>query len=293
MKRIVIALFALFLGVGLSVENAEAAKRLGGGKSVGAQRSVDAPKQAPTAAPAQQAAPAAAPGAAAQQRPGMGRWMAPLAGLAAGLGLAALFGDELAPFIGALLVGLLIAAAVFLVMRLMRRPTPGAQGGQLQYAGLGRETVSAPPPSQSVPAGAFQPQPAAASARIPAGFDAAGFVKQAKKSFLDLQAANDDGNVAAIRDFTTDEMYEMLKQDIEQRSEGRGPSAQRTDVMTLNADLLEVVTEGNMHWASVRFSGMIREEQSAAAQPFEEVWNLQKPADGSAGWMLAGIQQVQ
>lgn len=289
MKRIMIAVFAVFMSVGFGMETAEAAKRLGGGKSFGSQRSVDTPKQTPSAAPAQQAAPAAAPGAAAAaQKPGMGRWLAPLAGLAAGLGLAALFGDELAPFIGALLVGLLIAAAVFFLMRLFgRRQQP--QSGQLQYAGLGRETVSAPPPSQDVPTGAFQPQPASAGARVPAGFDAAGFVKQAKKSFLDLQAANDAGDVSAIRDFTTDEMFEMLKADIE----ARGPAAQRTDVMTLNADLLEVVTEGNMHWASVRFSGMIREEQSDAAQPFEEVWNLQKPADGSAGWMLAGIQQVQ
>ena len=114
-------------------------------------------------------------------------------------------------------------------------------------------------------------------------------MKQAKKSFLDLQAANDTGDVGAIRDFTTDEMFDVLQQDIA----ARGPQAQRTDVVTLNADLLEVVTEGNMHWASVRFAGMIREEQSDAATPFEEIWNLRKPADGSSGWMLAGIQQVQ
>lgn len=290
MKKLMIALTALFMsvGFGFAIEEAEA-KRLGGGKSVGSQRSVDTTRQSPTAAPAQQAAPAAAPGAA-QQRPGMGRWLAPLAGLAAGLGLAALFGDELAPFMGALLLGLVVAAGVFLLMRLLgRRTQPQGGGQQLQYAGLGRETVSAPPPSQPVPAGAFQAQPVATAASVPAGFDVAGFVKQAKKSFLDLQAANDDGNVDAIRDFTTDEMFDLLKQDIG----ARGPQAHRTDVMTLDADLVEVVTEGNMHWASVRFSGMIREEQTDAATPFQEIWNLRKPADGSSGWMLAGIQQVQ
>lgn len=290
MKTLMIALTALFMsiGFGFAIEEAEAAKRLGGGKSVGSQRSVDTPRQSPSAAPAQQAAPGAAAGAA-QQRPGMGRWLAPLAGLAAGLGLAALFGDELAPFMGALLLGLIVAAGVFLLMRLLGRKTQAQGGQQLQYAGLGRETVAAPPPSQPVPAGAFPSQPVAAAASVPAGFDVAGFVKQARKSFLDLQAANDDGNVAAIRDFTTDEMYDLLKQDMG----ARGAQAQRTDVMTLNADLVEVVTEGNMHWASVRFSGMIREEQTDAAAPFEEIWNLRKPADGSSGWMLAGIQQVQ
>jgi predicted lipid-binding transport protein (Tim44 family) len=218
----------------------------------------------------------------------MGRWLAPLAGLAAGLGLAALFGDQLAPFMGALLVGLLIAAVAVVLLRVFGRRTQPQQG-QLQYAGLGRETVAAPPPSQPVPAGSFQGAGATPAARIPAGFDASGFVKHAKKSFLDLQVANDSGDVSAIRDFATDEMFEVLKQDIE----ARGASGQRTDVMTLDADLLEVVTEGDAHWASVRFSGLIREAEGGTPERFEEIWNLRKPADGSAGWMLAGIQQVQ
>jgi predicted lipid-binding transport protein (Tim44 family) len=62
-------------------------------------------------------------------------------------------------------------------------------------------------------------------------------------------------------------------------------------VVTLNATLLELVTEGGLHWASVRFSGSIREQAGTPAGPFEEIWNLQKPADGSSGWLLAGIQQ--
>ena len=60
----------------------------------------------------------------------------------------------------------------------------------------------------------------------------------------------------------------------------------------LNADLLEVVTEGDKHWASVRFSGLMRETPGDAPVGFEEVWNLTKPVDGSAGWQLAGIQQM-
>jgi predicted lipid-binding transport protein (Tim44 family) len=62
--------------------------------------------------------------------------------------------------------------------------------------------------------------------------------------------------------------------------------------MGLEAEMLEVATEGDRHWASVRFSGMVREHASQAAQPFQEIWNLTKPADGSTGWLLAGIQQV-
>ena len=65
-----------------------------------------------------------------------------------------------------------------------------------------------------------------------------------------------------------------------------------TGVVTLDAALLELVTESGMHLASIRFSGLIREEAGQAPQQFEEIWNLQKPASGDAGWMLAGIQQV-
>jgi len=59
----------------------------------------------------------------------------------------------------------------------------------------------------------------------------------------------------------------------------------------LNAALLELVTEGGLHWASVRFSGAIREEANALAEPFEEIWHVRKPVNGSSGWLLAGIQQ--
>ena len=68
------------------------AKRLGGGGSSGMQRNMPA-KSAPDAVPAKPAAPtaAAAPGAAAAPAAAPKRsWMGPLAGLAAGLGIAAL-----------------------------------------------------------------------------------------------------------------------------------------------------------------------------------------------------------
>jgi predicted lipid-binding transport protein (Tim44 family) len=47
-----------------------------------------------------------------------------------------------------------------------------------------------------------------------------------------------------------------------------------------------------VHWASVRFSGTVREAAGGAPEAFTEVWNLVKPRDGSSGWLLAGIQQM-
>ena len=285
MTKWLLALFAFVFIAGLAPFDAEA-RRLGGGKPIGTQRQATPDKPA-TAAPAQQAAPAAG-AAAAAAKPGMGRWLAPLAGLAAGLGLAYLLGDQLGSVVTALLFGVLAIVVVMVLLRLFRKPAQQAAPQGMQYAGVGNETVVAPPPSQ-ITGGPAEPSFRAQFARrIPEGFNADAFVREAKKSFIALQAANDSGDAAAIRDFVTDEMFQHLKGDID----ARAAAGQQTDVVTLNGELLEVVTEGMVHLASVRFSGMLREDTGAAPQPFEEIWNLQKSAQGDSGWLLAGIQQV-
>ena len=98
------------------------------------------------------------------------------------------------------------------------------------------------------------------------------------------EQAKSDGNQAL-----TPEMFAEIKLQMDER----GNAPQQTDVVTLNADLLEVVTEDGRYIASVRFSGMIRESQGAPAESLDEIWNLCKPVDGSKGWVIAGIQQVK
>ena len=110
----------------------------------------------------------------------------------------------------------------------------------------------------------------------------------AKIGFVNLQDANDRGDLEAIRNFTNDEMFESLRTDMV----ARGGAKQQTDIVTLNASLLEVATEGAQHWASVRFHGSMREQENQPPQAFEEVWHLQKPVQGGSGWLLSGIQQV-
>jgi predicted lipid-binding transport protein (Tim44 family) len=288
MRKWLFALFALVFFAGLVPFDAEA-RRFGGGRSIGTQRQAipDKPVTPPAATPVQQAAPAAG-AAAAAAKPGMGRWLAPLAGLAAGLGLAYLLGDQLGSVVTALLFGVLAIAVVMMLMRLFRKPGQQTAPQGMQYAGIGNETVAAPPPSQATGGPAEPSFRAQFARRIPEGFNADAFVREAKKSFIALQGANDRGDASSIRDFVTDEMFQHLKADID----ARAATGQQTDVVTLNAELLEVVTEGGTHWASVRFSGMLREDTGAAPQAFEEIWNLQKSAQGDSGWLLAGIQQV-
>jgi predicted lipid-binding transport protein (Tim44 family) len=128
----------------------------------------------------------------------------------------------------------------------------------------------------------------AVESSVPADFDAPAFLRVAKLNFVRLQTANDARNLDDIREFTTPEMFAEVKLQMDER----GPAAQRTDVVQLDAELIEAVTEGPQHVVSVRFSGLLREEADAAAAPFDEVWVLTKPVTGERGWVIAGIQQV-
>jgi predicted lipid-binding transport protein (Tim44 family) len=128
--------------------NAEAARRMGGGKSVGQQSNQvtkrDAAPQTP-AAPAQNAAPtsaakpATAPAAAAPKKP----WGAMLGGLAAGLGLAWLasslgMGEAFGNILMALLIGVAVVAVIGMVLRARRNGASQTGGsGGLAYQGAG------------------------------------------------------------------------------------------------------------------------------------------------------------
>ncbi len=276
MKKLIVSLFTLVFGAGILADDVEAA-RLGGGRSLGAQRQVTAPPRQAT--PPTQQQPVTAP-----QPSGPGRWFAPLAGLVAGLGLGWLFAQGgFGAVASALLMALLAGAVVFALMRVLSKQ----RGPQAQYAGFGNETVAAPPPSQLPGDAGVQPNYRSQFvSNVPAGFDVEAFLKEARRNFQRLQQANDRGDLARLRQVTTEDMFNTLKDDVVGHS-----GVQQTDVVTLNAALLELVTEGELYWASVRFSGSIREEASAAAEPFEEIWHMRKPVNGSSGWLLAGIQQ--
>jgi predicted lipid-binding transport protein (Tim44 family) len=295
MKRLFILTVAIFLGISLATDDAEA-KRLGGGRSVGKQReSLNQPTQSPaekTGPPAQQATPQPQQGAPQPQaapRPQApapaaagSRWAGPLAGLAAGGLLAALFFggafDGIKP--ADILMLLAIAAVIFFIVRALRaKPRPR----NVQYAGVGADaTPSTSPDTLHDTWGAAAPKP-----NYPPGFDVQSFVKIAKQSFVRLQSAHDKSDLDEIRDYMTPELFEALRPEIEKAS---GPH--KTEVLTLDAKLLDVATEGDFAIASVRFSGLIRED-SDQAQPFDEIWNVEKRiSDPKAVWLVCGIQQA-
>ena len=64
------------------------------------------------------------------------------------------------------------------------------------------------------------------------------------------------------------------------------------DVVQIDAEVLDVAEESDRQVVSVRFHGLIRELREGGAMPFDEVWHLVKPLDGSREWAIAGIQQL-
>ncbi|AHV92789.1 Tim44 domain-containing protein [Bordetella holmesii] len=311
LSRVLAAALIAVSGAALITASFDAeARRAGGGSSAGRQSSnVTTQRQAtkPPATPG--AGTTAGATSAAAAKSGASRWLGPIAGIAAGLGLAALFsslglGGALAEFLGsALLIGLVIFAVLFLVRRLRGAAPRQAMQGAYSSAGsppaqqnsqpAWRESLAAAP--AAAPAASVAAAPVAASLPkagddgnwfIPGDFDTPRFLQQAKEQFVRIQGIWDSGNVDNLRDLLTDDLIAEFKPQLE----ARGTEVNKTEVVLLNAELLGIETVSDGHLASVRFSGMLRETPGAEAFRFEEVWNLFKPTSG--GWLLAGIQQI-
>ena len=296
-KSFVYLVLSSFVLMGVSFD-AEA-KRMGGSRSMGkqsqgvTQKQQAAPAQAPAAAPATAAKPAAAP-AAAQPKKGFGMGGI-LGGLAAGLGLGWLLshfglGEAAASF----LMGFLMIAAVAMIgLWLFRR---FANNGQATYkaspaGGAPWENQQRFDRQQPVNVGSSSASTVvetAASEIAIKDFDQESFLLNAKKHFVHLQEAWDRGDLEKLREFATPEMFAELNQDLQ----ARATEQNRTEVLTIEADLLGVESLQDVYLASVRFSGMIREQADGPAESFVEVWNLTKPVNGQGGWVLAGIQQL-
>lgn len=304
MKKFLASMMIAMTAMAMVAETS--ARPLGGKRSIGQQSPAvtrqaqnPAPAAAPTAAQAQRpGAPAATPAAAAP-RPSM--WKGLLGGALLGLGLGALFsqlgiGGAMASILSTILmVGLLALAGLFIYRMFKRKDTPANP----QFAGFNQQPApagAAPEIGSKLQPAAFQapqPQQSAPASQsvpwgVPADFDSVAFLRHAKTSFIRMQAAWDKADTADLKEFTTPEVFAELKMQIQER----GQSADFTDVVTIDAELLGIETIGDAYLVSVKFVGMIKSSPTAAAEPFAEVWNMSKPLDGSTGWVLAGIQQL-
>ena len=298
-----LGIIAMFFGFTMVVVDAEAA-RVGGGKSSGRQSSSSSATN--SSAPAQKTAPAqATPTPPAPAPSGMSRVLGPLAGLAAGIGIASLLGSMgMGGALGSMLSGILMIAllggAAFFIYRMVTRNKQQPLG----YASAGTAPAQVPMPqaqqSAQFTGNAAAPGSLAATvggapisamnnssaSRWPADFDAPEFERQAKLNFERLQAANDAGDASTLRDFLTPELYRELEGEMK----SAWGAAQKTEAVDLKSEVLEVVTENDLYVVSVRFTGQIRE--NGVLSNLNEIWHLEKPVTGRAGWRVSGIQQA-
>ena len=274
MKRFLMILMIALTSLSLFAATAEA-KRFGGGSSIGKQRTMT-----PQAAPK---APTAAPAAA----PAGNKWLGPLAGLAIGAGLGAMFaGGGFGGGMGSILMVVLVGVAIMFAISFFRKKqTPAA----MQYAGAGAPYNEPASVQYAATQAAGGSSSASAQAKnIPADFPVESFLRSAKTSFIRLQAANDRKDLNDIREYTTPEMYAEISMQMQERDN----APQKTDVISISGELLEVANEGDWAIASVRFTGQLT-ENNGAPEAVDEIWHVQKNLrDDKAVWLLSGIQQT-
>ena len=287
MKKILTLFTLVMLTFTLLPIDAEA-KRLGSSKSVGKQRDSINQQATPKPAQSQSAAPASAPAASGS------KWGGALAGLAAGGLLAALFmggafdGINMAD----ILMLVVLMAVIFFIVRMLRKPKSDQLNRPMQYSAAGatqtHQVFTGSSPATSASATHMADDRNNTINSIPPDFQVEPFLKNAKLSFINLQVANGAGDVEAIREYTTPELFEELHKQIKENS----AQPQKTEVIFINADLLDVTTTNEMAIASVRFNGQLRESPDALPEPFDEIWHVQKDLrEKNASWLLAGIQQ--
>lgn len=285
-QRVLMMVAAGFAALVMMAPDADA-RRLGGGRSFGKQSNIIQKRNAPAQPPAGQGARQQQGAGGAAAAAGGKRWLGPLGGLAAGLGLAWLasslgLSEEFGTII---MIALLAGLGLMLFRRLMagqRRTALQGAGGPMLREAL-REPAAAPGGGQAAGSDVGAGQPIG----VPAGFDVDAFLHQARVQFVRLQAVFDAGDLKDLREFTSPEVFAELKLQID---EARGV-AQRTDVVELEAELLGIETTRSEYLAAVRYTGMVREQADLPAEPFAEIWTLSKPVDGPGGWVLSGIQQ--
>lgn len=265
------------------------AKRFGSGQSFGGKFSYSQPLKKNGAdkgyAQRRQATPAQQRNAARKQQLAQrGGFMGMLGTLAMGGLLGALlFGGafEGVNFMDALVFGLII----FLLFKLMARRAQPAGGygpvdaepgdGYQRYEStIGHDGNPADESVDMLRNGA------------PRGFDRSAFVDGARDCFARLQSAWDAGDLADIRQFTTDHVFGEIQE--QYRASG---SQHLTEIVSLDAELLSATDLGSKQEAIVLFRAELKE--GGEQQPVEEVWHFIKPNKRQTTWLLDGIQQVE
>ena len=271
---------------------AEAA-RLGGGGSFGSkpsyQRSAPAPSPSPTS-------PQSKPGLSQQNPVGAsspmgGRWGGMLGGLVMG-GLigSMLFGGGHGFGGPGLMDIILLGGGLFLLMRYLRsRKTAAQSASPMGFTDPFHERATQQGWGASDD-GEATVATSPATPPIPPGFDQVEFMKGAQTIYTRMQSSWDKRDLEDIRKFTSPEVYAEIN-----RQAQEDPRPGRTEILLVNARLLEVRSVDNQEIASVLYDVMMREgDADKLAKQVREIWHFSRDEKAAGSfWRLEGIQQVE
>ena len=265
MRFYLLTFLTIILTFGLMITTADA-KRFGGGKSFGMSRSYS--HSSPSYA--------ALPKSVNSAKSSMSKWLGPLAGFALGGLVASLFmGHGLG---SGLLSWLIIGGVLFFIWNIFKKmqsnPTRFQPNQSYQTEPLSSQFTNLTPPLRVITDN---------HANVMT-FDKEAFLRHAKTIFIRLQAAYDRKNFDDIREFTAPVVFAEIQMQIEERGEG----VNVTQVLEINAELLECDPEED-RIASVIFSGKICEDKTPEA--FKELWHFRQDKI-SHEWLVIGIQQM-
>lgn len=265
------------------------AARMGGGRSFGSSSSMSTPAQKP--AMRQQTA-----GQQSAQTSQSGRFGG-MGGIIGGLLAGTLLGSLLAGngFSGGGFFDLIILAIIafvayklFIKFRQAKSPAPAPVGDSIGFSPMQRNMSGNPSSFGQYEERGTQRSETYQKMDIPANFNVNEFLRGAKLAYTRLQKSWDERNMEDIAQFVTPPVMDVLKEDL-----AANPNPGKTDILQINADLVDVEQDGESQRAQVYFDVLMREnEQDPAPEQVREIWHFVKKGD-TGNWKLDGIQQVQ
>lgn len=305
MRKTVGLLLALFVICCLTLSDASA-RRLGGGGSIGNRQSFSTTTRPSMGAPsgafgAGQTTRPTNPGPAGTTNSGGGLFSRPgMGGLFGGLLMGGLLGSL---FFGGggghgwggpgLLDLLLIGGGLFLLFRFLGARRSSRQSGPTMARTYAAEPLRDVPPQGTATGSGWDNLGAASQApagpQTPSGFDTEDFLAGAKTLYTRLQRAWSARDLHDIESFSTPAFMADVR-----RQAAEDPTPTPTDVLLVDAKLLEVREQNGVTIASAYFDTLLREDPKAdKPEQVREVWHFVRRADQPGDtWRLDAIQQL-
>ena len=215
-------------------------------------------------------------------------------GLLAGTLLGSLLGGTgLGGAIGGFMNILLIGLLIYFGLRIFRRIGGGARASRQQYEERSYGQSQQQYGSQGSAWDALRSQPASApieaeAVAAPADFDQDEFLRGAKAAYSRLQASWDRRDLDDIAHFATEDVMKELREQA-----ASDPNPGKTELLLVNASVVEVREEGDLRRVAVYFDVLMREDQHAARpEQVREVWHFVCSRAAGDSWKLDGIQQL-